>query len=267
MIHATNELDQLSSLIPSNIDTNLDSLNDYSSFSFRDEHPILNSNYKRCTFLSLPVKRHSFNQEFVDIPSNFNDFQKSFLLPHLLNKSFLDNSDNLNVREPWNQLIQLRIHAELSHKTDKSIHLLLSYINQLDVLIEQSCNSSHLIHSSLSWFEAFHPKRKVYQVDLFYEKAAVLWNLAALYSQIGTSQSLWTPKGIKIAVISFQKAAGCLLFIRDQVINKSRVKIDKSMSDLSHDTLNVALHLMLAQADECFFLKAEYGTGLESNYF
>lgn len=55
-----------------------------------------------------------------------------------------------------------------------------------------------------SWFEAFSPRQKVRTKCIQYEKAAVMWNIGSLYSQLGTIQCLWTVEGLKTAALFFQ---------------------------------------------------------------
>lgn len=83
-----------------------------------------------------------------------------------------------------------------------------------------------------------------------------MWNIGALFSQLGTSQSLWTADGLKNAAVYFQKASGALLYARDSLAPRFRAKVE-SNCDLSDDTLSAASELMLAQAAECFYQKAE----------
>lgn len=88
-----------------------------------------------------------------------------------------------------------------------------------------------------------------------YEKGATLYNLAALYSQLGCSARLWTPEGLKEAGNYFQKAAGVLTYLRNSLAPRFRVKLEKS-SDLSEGSLTAAIQLCLAQACECFYERA-----------
>lgn len=48
----------------------------------------------------------------------------------------------------------------------------------------------------------------VCQQNLSLEKASILFNMAALYSQIGARSDRQTTEGLKEAISAFQKAAG-----------------------------------------------------------
>lgn len=93
---------------------------------------------------------------------------------------------------------------------------------------------------------------------IHYEKAAVLWNIGALYSQLGATQSLWAVDGLKMAADFFQRASGAFVYIRNTLHPRFQIQIDTS-SDLSEATLTAASELMLSQAAECFYQKAEFG--------
>jgi hypothetical protein len=111
--------------------------------------------------------------------------------------------------------------------------------------------------------------------------------LGAVYSQLGNIQTLWTAEGVKRAAAYFQvrdvspqtvaahgekklanhkdsfffilqKAAGTLMYVRDALLPRFQIKLDKS-SDMSDYTLTAAATLMLAQAQECFYEKANHG--------
>lgn len=92
-----------------------------------------------------------------------------------------------------------------------------------------------------------------------YEKAATLYNVAAIYSQMGTKERLGTADGKKKASAYFQKAAGVLVYIRDFLTQRFKIQL-KSTADLHEVTLSGLATLMLAQAAECFYQQATHGT-------
>lgn len=49
------------------------------------------------------------------------------------------------------------------------------------------------------------------------------------------------------------------LFCRDSIITRFRVKMDKSNTDLSENALSALSEVMLGQAVECFYEKANEG--------
>lgn len=69
---------------------------------------------------------------------------------------------------------------------------------------------------------------------------------------------MWTPDGKKMAASYFQKAATIYGYIRDSIQQRIKTKISNS-SDISEVTLSILMDLMLAQATECVYEKANDG--------
>ena len=89
-----------------------------------------------------------------------------------------------------------------------------------------------------------------------FERASVLFNLGAAYSQKAHQQNLKTAEGVKMAFNFFQLAAGSFALLKDN----SPVWFPTVISsDLAVSTLASLELLMLAQAQECFLLKAVTG--------
>ena len=88
------------------------------------------------------------------------------------------------------------------------------------------------------------------QRTVAFEKASVLFNIAALYTQIGTRQDRDSQKGLDSAVDNFLRSAGTFQYIHENFTNAPSM-------DLQPDTLEMLVHLMCAQARECLFEKAE----------
>ncbi|KAH7061457.1 ALIX V-shaped domain binding to HIV-domain-containing protein [Macrophomina phaseolina] len=95
-----------------------------------------------------------------------------------------------------------------------------------------------------SWYPAlgYNVQRPVSENNIRFELANVLFNLAAMYSQLATSTNRTTADGLKLACNYFCLAAGVL----------SHLKVN----DMDTVTLESLEHLMLAQAQECFWQKA-----------
>ncbi|TPX59823.1 hypothetical protein PhCBS80983_g02237 [Powellomyces hirtus] len=150
----------------------------------------------------------------------------------------------------WYLLNELRIHAGAPERSESGIERLSHYYAQLLHLEPKFPFETDEIQMNFLWYEGFFPDRKVVTNCIQYEKAAVLFNVAAVYTTLATSQSLWTPDGKKKAA-----GAGVLLHIRDRLCARFKPKLDKG-SDLSEPTLTAAAEIMLAQAMECFYEKA-----------
>lgn len=68
----------------------------------------------------------------------------------------------------------------------------------------------------------------VCQQNLLLEKASVLFNIGAVYTQIGTRCNRQTQAGLENAVDAFQKAAGTHL----KILERSSCKCSQSHSDV-----------------------------------
>ncbi|CAG8477414.1 9472_t:CDS:10, partial [Racocetra persica] len=107
------------------------------------------------------------------------------------------------------------------------------------------------------WYSAFpnNEKKPVAHKNFYYERACVLFNIGAMYSKLGISESRLTPEGVKRACQYFQNAAGCFKHLDNVVVPEMRIL---PTSDMSSAALNVLMNIMLAQAQECFWQKAVY---------
>lgn len=93
----------------------------------------------------------------------------------------------------------------------------------------------------------------VSQNNLRFELANVLFNLAALYSQLAVSLNRSTSEGLKAACNYFSLAAGVIDHIKEQVIPDMR---SSPPEDTDTMTLECLKQLLLAQGQECFWSKA-----------
>ncbi|TPX65132.1 hypothetical protein SpCBS45565_g05380 [Spizellomyces sp. 'palustris'] len=155
----------------------------------------------------------------------------------------------------WYLLTELRIHAGAPERSEGGIERLSHYYAQLLYLEPKFPFETDEIQMNFTWYESLVPDRKVVTNCIQYEKASVLFNIAAVYSILASAQSLWTPDGKRKAAAYFQKGAGVLVYIRDRLCARFKPKLDRA-SDLNESTLTAAAELMLAQAMECFYEKA-----------
>lgn len=86
------------------------------------------------------------------------------------------------------------------------------------------------------------------QKSVAFEKASVLFNIAALYTQIGAKQDRTSSEGMDAAVDSFLRGAGIFHYLKQNFSNPPS-------TDLSPEVLDMLTHLMLGQARECLFEK------------
>uniref|UniRef100_A0A8C9N9N0 Programmed cell death 6-interacting protein n=1 Tax=Serinus canaria TaxID=9135 RepID=A0A8C9N9N0_SERCA len=112
---------------------------------------------------------------------------------------------------------------------------------------------------TFTWKDAFDKgslfggSAKLALANLGYEKTCVLFNCGALASQIAAEQNLDNDEGLKAAAKHYQFASGAFQHIKDTVL--SALNREPTV-DISPDTVGTLSLIMLAQAQEVFFLKA-----------
>ncbi|KAI9848211.1 MAG: pH-response regulator protein palA/rim20 [Sclerophora amabilis] len=106
-----------------------------------------------------------------------------------------------------------------------------------------------------TWYPAlgYNTQRPSSQNNIRFELANVLYNLAALYSQLAISQNRSTTEGLKSACNYFCLSAGVVAHIQSEVIPDMRSTPPEDMDSM---TLECLKQLSLAQAQECFWQKA-----------
>ncbi|RDX57268.1 pH-response regulator [Lentinus brumalis] len=103
--------------------------------------------------------------------------------------------------------------------------------------------------------------------NLVYERAGVLFNLAALYSQLGAAEDRTTPHGLKQAIKFYQNAAGTFNYLSATAVPQLRGSLppDDAPLELTEPFVRGLEFLMLAQAQECVWQRAvmdNYKNGL-----
>ncbi|KAE9407729.1 BRO1-domain-containing protein [Gymnopus androsaceus JB14] len=95
--------------------------------------------------------------------------------------------------------------------------------------------------------------------NLMFERAAIIFNLGALYSQVAASEDRANVDGIKRAAAYYQNAAGTLSYLRTAVLPNFSIPPGEEDSplDLSEPFVHALEYLTLAQAQECFWQKAK----------
>uniref|UniRef100_A0A2K6C1Z6 Rhophilin Rho GTPase binding protein 2 n=1 Tax=Macaca nemestrina TaxID=9545 RepID=A0A2K6C1Z6_MACNE len=99
----------------------------------------------------------------------------------------------------------------------------------------------------------------VSQQNLLLEKASVLFNTGALYTQIGTRCDRQTQAGLESAIDAFQRAAGVLNYLKETFTHTPSY-------DMSPAMLSVLVKMMLAQAQESVFEKISL-PGIRNEFF
>uniref|UniRef100_A0A8C5UF58 Rhophilin-2 n=1 Tax=Malurus cyaneus samueli TaxID=2593467 RepID=A0A8C5UF58_9PASS len=143
-------------------------------------------------------------------------------------------------------------------RDEAGIEMLISYFLQLGYLENRFFPPTRHIGVLFTWYDSFTGV-PVCQQNLLLEKASVLFNTGALYTQIGTRCNRQTQAGLENAVDAFQKAAGILNYLKETFNHTPSY-------DMSPAMLNVLVKMMLAQAQECVFEQIGL-SGIRNEFF
>ena len=121
--------------------------------------------------------------------------------------------------------------------------LLYKYFGQLELLELRFAE----IRVNFPWRDAFTNKLTT-QTSIAYEKACVIFQIAATHSAIASSQNRSDPEGLKRAFYYFRTCAGMLNYINENFLHAPS-------TDLSREVIKFLVGLILAQATEVFFEK------------
>ncbi|XP_029370548.1 programmed cell death 6-interacting protein isoform X3 [Echeneis naucrates] len=200
------------------------------------------------TFISVPLKKSSE----VDLVKPLSKFVTS---------SFPAGEEQGEYVRAVEELNKLRKNA-LGRPLDKhesSLEILLRYYDQLCAVEPKFPFSENQLCLTFTWKDAFDKGSlfggsvKLALASLGYEKTCVLFNAAALASQVASEQNLDSDEGLKAAAKYYQLASGAFGHIKDTVL--SALNREPTM-DISPETVGTLSLIMLAQAQEVFFLKA-----------
>ncbi|KAH8197976.1 hypothetical protein TruAng_007878 [Truncatella angustata] len=111
------------------------------------------------------------------------------------------------------------------------------------------------IGADFTWYPSlgYNTERPIVHNNLQYELANILYNLAALYSQLAVTSNRSDTEGLKTAASYFNQSAGVLKHLKDGIIPELRTTPPE---DMDEHTLEALLQLQLAQSQECYWQKA-----------
>ncbi|KAH9925050.1 BRO1-domain-containing protein [Epithele typhae] len=121
--------------------------------------------------------------------------------------------------------------------------LLHKYFGQLELLELRFSE----IRVNFPWRDAFTNKLTT-QTSIAFEKASIIFQIAATHSAIAASQNRSDPEGLKRAFYYFRTTAGMLTYINDNFLHAPS-------TDLSREVIKFLVGIILAQATEVFFEK------------
>ncbi|XP_071789061.1 programmed cell death 6-interacting protein-like isoform X4 [Asterias amurensis] len=199
------------------------------------------------TMLAVPLK----NSAELDLVRPLKNFIKN---------TFGDEGSD-DYSSQLDELHRLRNNA-VCRKLDKhntSLETLARYYDQLKAIENKLPISESHASVTFTWQDAFDKGsffgggRKQSGSTGSYEMVCVLFNIAAMNSQIAALQSSEDDDSLKTAAKQFQQAAGIFNHLKDTVV--SSVQSIRTF-DIHPDCLAALGALMLAQAQDTFFKKA-----------
>ncbi|XP_022601496.1 rhophilin-2 isoform X3 [Seriola dumerili] len=171
---------------------------------------------------------------------NFSTPFKDFILEHY-------SEDGNSFEDEIADLMDLRQACRTPSRSEAGVELFAKYYSHLPLMESRFFAPNRQTGIFFTWYDSFTGV-PVCQQNLSLEKASILFNMAALYSQIGTRSDRQTIVGLEEAISSFQKAAGVLNHLKETFTHTPSY-------DMSPAMLSMLIRMMLAQAQECLFEK------------
>lgn len=142
-------------------------------------------------------------------------------------------------------------------RDNSGVALLFRYYNQLYFVERRFFSSDRSLGIYFEWFDSLTGKPRLLVVareslthccagvpscqrTVAFEKACVLFNMGAVYTQIGAKQDRSSAKGLDAAVDSFLRAAGTFKYIHENFTNAPSM-------DLGPEMLEMFVQLMLVR--------------------
>ncbi|XP_062246085.1 rhophilin-2 isoform X2 [Platichthys flesus] len=201
--------------------------------------------------LNSSVEVYQSTQETANIPLialglketkevDFSTPFKDFILEHY-------SDDGNSFENEIADLMDLRQACRTPSRNAAGVDLFAKYFSHLPLMESRFFSPNRPTGIFFTWYDSFTGV-PLCQQNMSLEKASILFNMAALYSQIGTRSDRQTIVGLAEAISSFQKAAGILNHLKETFTHTPSY-------DMSPAMLSMLIRMMLAQAQECMFEK------------
>uniref|UniRef100_A0A8C2WNB4 Rhophilin Rho GTPase binding protein 1 n=1 Tax=Cyclopterus lumpus TaxID=8103 RepID=A0A8C2WNB4_CYCLU len=143
------------------------------------------------------------------------------------------------------ELMELRQAMRTPSRNQAGLELLMEYYNQLYFLDQRFFPLHRSLGVQFHWYDSLTGVPSC-QRTLAFEKGSVLFNIGALYTQIGARQDRSATAGIDRAIDAFQRAAGAFDYLKENFSNAPSL-------DMSGPSLCMLVRLMVSQVQECVF--------------
>ncbi|XP_076336080.1 programmed cell death 6-interacting protein-like isoform X2 [Tachypleus tridentatus] len=199
-------------------------------------------------FIALPLKKTSE----VDLVQPLKSVIASY---------FSTADEPVDCNEALKELNKLRMNStwRTLDKNENSLQTMCRYYDQVTALDGKITSSD--IQIPFRWKDAFDKGSffggytSLTLSNLTYERVCILFNIAAMQSQIAASQGneISNDEALKSAAKYFQQACGIFQHLKNTVMSSIQQELTP---DIQPDTLGALQALMLAEAQESFFHKA-----------
>jgi programmed cell death 6-interacting protein len=162
-------------------------------------------------------------------------------------KAARDSSEDLEI------LDALRSRATNEQTlTEETKERMVEYYGNLHVIEKRFPISSHTGHVNMcfQWHDAFQSDELCEMHSVHLEKAATVFNIGALCSQMAYEHEKTTVDGLKQAAKLFQESGGVFSFLREEIMPNL---VGQEPTDRSPLCLQMLENIMVAQAQECVF--------------
>uniref|UniRef100_A0A8C0ZSJ1 Rhophilin-2 n=1 Tax=Castor canadensis TaxID=51338 RepID=A0A8C0ZSJ1_CASCN len=174
---------------------------------------------------------------------------KDFILEHYSEDSYLYEDEIADLMDQA---------CRTPSRDEAGVELLITYFIQLGFVESRFFPPTRQMGLLFTWYDSLTGV-PVSQQNLLLEKASILFNIGALYTQIGTRCNRQTQDGLESAVDAFQRAAGVLNYLKETFTHTPSY-------DMSPAMLSVLTKMMLAQAQESVFEKVTL-PGIRNEFF
>ncbi|VDK38966.1 unnamed protein product [Taenia asiatica] len=177
-------------------------------------------------------------------------------------KANLGSGQAAACRKGLDHLQKLRndILVKLDDAHESTVKLIESYCDLLESLEQRIPLTNQDIPIAYKWYDCFSGSSKVFRSSMKgynsgFDRCCMLFNLAACHSQVAKNQNTNDDSGLKVAAKSFQIAAGMFEYVK---VLLPTFYAQSPTWDMSAEALAGYSSIMLAQAQECVFIKAEH---------
>ncbi|XP_041455302.1 rhophilin-1-like isoform X2 [Lytechinus variegatus] len=145
------------------------------------------------------------------------------------------------------EFTELRQSIRTPKRNEEGIELLLEYYNQLYFIENRFFPPDRNLGVYFHWYDALTGVPSI-QKSAAFEKGSILFNIAALFTQMGAKQDRTMEEGVNKAIECFESAAGAFKYLGENFSHAPSM-------DMSGPVLAMLGGLMLAQVQECIFEK------------